>query len=226
MILIQVKKYNFDTLVTVNVTCLIVFCKTININFLKTKTIKMKKSAIFLITIIILISISSCSKEEIIADNLATSENQSFKSSKAPDGERLYSYMQYYYNHQSGSMVGVYTFIFCAWPNRNCLPVVVITPATSSSKKNAFDQFISNYNNSTLDTYFSDVSYKTAFPGIDSLSGVVDSIISGDIIIHKFYNSKDTTDYYIGLREGIELTKDWDEWVPEASCVLRLKDER
>jgi len=123
-------------------------------------------------------------------------------------------------------MIGVYTFIFCAWPNRNCLSEVVITPETSASKQNAFDQFISNYNNSTLDTYFSGVSYKIAFPGIDSLSKIVDSIIAGDIIIHKFYNSNDTMNYYIGLREGINLTEDWDEWVPEASCVLRLRDER
>jgi len=134
--------------------------------------------------------------------------------------------MQYYYNYQCQCMVGVYTFIFCSWPNRNCLATVVITPTTTSSRRDDFDQFISNYNNKTLDTYFSGINYKTVFPGIDSLFGVVDSIRSGDIIIHKFYNSRDETDYYIGLREGIKLTEDWDEWVPQASCVLRLKDER
>jgi len=186
----------------------------------------MKKSALFLISVILLINLSSCTKEEIVVDNKSSTENQSYKDSRAPDGENLYSYMQYYYNYQCHCMIGVYTFIFCAWPNRNCLSEVVITPETSASKQNAFDQFISNYNNSTLDTYFSGVSYKIAFPGIDSLSKIVDSIIAGDIIIHKFYNSNDTMNYYIGLREGINLTEDWDEWVPEASCVLRLRDER
>ncbi len=186
-----------------------------------------KKIAIFLIIGTLLFSLSSCSKEEIRVDDNPTAINQNYKESGGvPGGQTLYSYSQFYYNWECQCMIEEYIFIFCAWPNRNCLPTVVITPSSDYSISKEADQFLFNYNNSSIESYFSGTSYKLLFPGVDSLNGVVDSIVNGQIIIHKFYNSHDTTNYFIGLPYGTELTDDWDEWIPEASCVLRLKDER
>lgn len=188
----------------------------------------MKQICIFIATLSLLFNFSSCSKDELKGDNLSTEETQSTILTKAAGGnlERLYSYKEWYYDWTCNCMTPVYVWIFCQLPSRNCLPEVVITDGSSTVEKNEVDQFLSNYQNSTLDSYFSTSGYSNVFPVIDSISGVVDSIISKDIVIHKFYNSHDSTDYYIGLRKGIQITDDWDEWVPEASCVLRLNDQR
>ncbi|MDP1623861.1 MAG: hypothetical protein Q8M08_16160 [Bacteroidales bacterium] len=132
----------------------------------------------------------------------------------------------WYYSVQCGCMVPAYIWIFCGWPSRNCLPEVTITANSPSSIQQTIDSFLSSYDNSSVANFFADTTYKRVFPTIDGLHGVVDSIVDSQIVLLHFFNSHDTADYYIGLPSGSRLTDDWDAWITNARCVLRIKDRR
>ncbi|MBN1340655.1 MAG: hypothetical protein JXA03_15105, partial [Bacteroidales bacterium] len=146
---------------------------------------------------------------------------------KSPFGnETLYSYSTWYYNHNCQCMVQVYVWIFCGWPSKNCLPQVVINGSSAENIVNAVTSFNACYNNSDVPGYFSDTTYRVLFPNIDSLNGIIDSIVDEEIVLNKFYNSHDGTDYYIGLPSGVTLSDNWDAWISQARCVIRICDQR
>jgi len=167
--------------------------------------------------------LTSCQKEELTNNNKPINEN--VNDLRAADGETLYTYSEWYYDPNCQCLRHVYVFIFCAWPYSNCLQEVVINEQRDDLAYYA-DEFTNSYNQLRIPEYFSGTNYKILFPEIDNLDGIVDSIIENKIVLHKFFNSHDSTDYYIGLRNDIEFSDEWDSWAPKASCVLRLKDKR
>ena len=106
------------------------------------------------------------------------------------------------------------------------MPEITITANSPSSLQQAFDLFLSSYNNSSVADFFAETNYKRVFPAIDGLPGIVDSIVDSQIVLHHFYNTHDSADFYIGLPSGSILSNDWDSWINNARCVFRIKDRR
>jgi len=188
----------------------------------------MKNIVILMSLIFSLLGGTSCSKKEVleVEGTIKLNSNTGYLKADVHKMEKLYSYQTFYYNPQCGCLQGVYLFIFCEWPASNCLPEVQITAQSGDGMIQGVNTFLSNFNQSTISDYFSEDGYKDIFPYADSLNGVVDSIIANQIVINHFYNSHDSTDYFIGLPEGTRMTDDWNSWIDKASCVFRIHDKR
>jgi hypothetical protein len=199
------------------------------------KFVKMKK-VFFYLLIGSMLTISGCSKDEIVElpDHNSSTQFIADQSIYKEGGQRLqslyYVISHWYYDPNCHCMVPVYIYMGCHWPSRNCLMEVTIYAYKSSQEdlSSYVDEFIEHYLSSSLPEYFNNSeNYKIIFPDIDSIPNVVDEIIAGEILFHKYFNAEfDSTDYYIGIPYDIDFDGNWEEWFGDVKVVLRIKDER
>lgn len=139
----------------------------------------------------------------------------------------LHYHTAWYYG-PDGNPIMVYVWMFCGWPSRNCLDMVVVGgSSTKGNTSDYFDEFKSFYENKNLDEYFQLNNYKNIFPQLDNLPGVVSKIQDSHLRIQKIRSNdpSDHLDYYIGTPKEIDIIST-DDWLGKEEFVLVVNDQR
>tara|TARA_Y100000782_G_scaffold114140_2_gene149317 strand:- start:3263 stop:3856 length:594 start_codon:yes stop_codon:yes gene_type:complete len=129
-------------------------------------------------------------------------------------------YCEWGFVWENGTITWGIVWCDCYSLTKDCLPTFTV-----SANANAYENFVTNFNNETLSDYFSTDDYQNIFPGLDDL-GVVDELQSGDIKLH--YDSDiqiDGKDFYIGLPKDIEYSSSDTSWMSQTKCVLVVDND-
>ncbi len=125
------------------------------------------------------------------------------------------SYMQALINYDDhGQQV-----IFCINVPSNCFPEFVLT-ASHSANIAEFDDAIDN---DEVPYYFDNVSYIDLFPELEGFNDgeVVNDLISGDLVIHRYFQDYDQKTYYLIVPANIRIDySEMSEWVNDVVATL------
>jgi len=181
------------------------------------------KSLIILL-VFCLIAVSSCKKEMFEPEI----DSNSIPNLKEQSGLRTLYYHTAWYYGPDGNPIMVYVWIFCGWPSRNCLNTVVVGGNSATDNISGyFDEFTSYYENDNLNEYFQSNSYKSIFPELDNLPGVVGKIQDSRLRIQKIHSNdpSDMLDYYVGTPNDVDVYST-DDWLGKEEFVLVVDDQR